>query len=95
MTEGGGNPCWDVRNVGHDAAANVVGIFQDLGWPPVTAIDQTIVLARDLTVLAAPLVAKDNFVRRLAGAEIEEVIRDRLKAWSERRSSASDVLPPY
>jgi hypothetical protein len=95
MAEDGGNPFWDVRNVGHDAAANVVAVFQDAGLAVITAIDQTIVLARDLTLLDAPLVSKDNFVRRLAGAETEDVIRDRLNAWSNRRASVYDVLPPY
>lgn len=98
MAEGGGNPFWDVRNVGHDAAANVVAVFQDAGRAATTAIDRTIVLARDLTVLDAPLVSKDNFVRRLAAAETEDVIRDRLNAWSAGRRSARsayDVLPPY
>lgn len=95
MAEDNGNAFWDVRVVGHDAAANAVAIFRDAGRAAVTAMDETIVLARDLAVLAAPLVTKDNFVRRLAAAEVEDVIRDRLTAWSDRRGSLNDVLPPY
>lgn len=90
MSKGKGNPGWAARSGGHEAAEHVADLFRENG-KEATAVDQTIILARELTVLDASATLKDILVRRLK-IEIDEEARELLLCWSAHECTADDLL---
>lgn len=85
----GGNSMWAPRSFGHLAAEHVVDVFRPVAGRD-TAINLTILLARELTTSDADLVSKDNFVRGLG--KVDAHTRTRLLRWHERKITADELL---
>lgn len=91
-TKEDGNPYWDRRSIGHEAAERVKDMFIADGASLYEAECLVIRLARELVVADADLESKNTFVSNIGCLSFNEDLRRRLRGWCGGLANAKSLL---